>query len=106
MPNEEKLAYEITMARSDLEQNIAELKAAVTDELDLGKQAHRVAEVVKDKAAKVYDEQAFKAKIWFGEKRTQVETFVRENPEKAAMIGVGGVAALVGLVWLSRRLSD
>ena len=106
MPTEEKLAYEITLARNDLEQNIADLNEAVADELDLGKQAQRVAEVVKEKAAKVYDEQSFKARLWFGEKRQQVETFVRANPEKAAAIGVGSVAAVIGVIWLSRRLSD
>lgn len=106
MPNEEKIAYEITMARNDLEANIAELKEAITEELDLGKQAHRVLGVVKEKAAKVADEQAFKAKVWFGEKRQTVETFVRENPEKAAAIGVGSVVALVGIVWLAHRFSD
>lgn len=106
MPSEEELAYEITMARNDLEQNIAELKQVVSDELDVGKQAQRVAGVVKEKAAKIYDEQAFKARLWFGQKRNEVMTFVRENPEKAAAIGVGSVAALVGLVWLARRHAE
>ena len=104
MPSEEKLAYEITMARNDLEQNIAELKQVVTDELDFGKQAKRVAGVVKEKAAKVYDEQAFKARVWFGTKRNEVMAFVRENPEKAAAIGAGSVAALIGIIWLARRV--
>ena len=103
MPNEEKLAYEITMARNDLEQNIAELKQVVTDELDLGKQAKRVAGVVKEKASKIYDEQAFKARVWIGNKRNEAVAFVRANPQKAAAIGVGSVAAIVGLVWLARR---
>lgn len=103
MPTEEKLAYEITLARNDLEKNIADLKDAVADELDLGKQAQRVVDAVKDKAALVVDEQAFKARLWFAEKRKQVEAYVRANPEKAAAIGVGSVAALLGLVWLARR---
>ena len=103
MPSEEKLAYEITMARNDLEHNIAELKEAVTEELDLGKQAARVAGVVKEKAAKIYDEQAFKARVWVGTKRNEAIAFVRENPAKAAAIGVGSVAAIVGLIWLARR---
>jgi hypothetical protein len=106
MPNEEKLAYEITMARNDLEQNIAELKQAVTDELDLGKQAHRVVEVVKEKAAKIADEQSFKARLWFGQKQREIEAYVRANPAKAAAIGAGGIAGLVGLIWLARRLGD
>lgn len=106
MPSEEKLAYEITMARNDLEQNIAELKQVVTDELDLGKQAKRVAGVVKEKVAKVYDEQAFKARVWWGTKRNDVIAYVRANPEKVAAIGVGSVAAIVGLVYLARRVSD
>ena len=106
MPTEEKLAYEITLARNDLEQNIADLKDAVADELDLGKQAHRVVEVVKEKAAKVADEQLFKARMWLEAKSRQTAAYIRENPEKAAAIGVGSVAALVGIVWLARRLSD
>ncbi len=106
MPTEEKLAYEITLARNDLEQNIADLKDAVADELDVGKQVQRVADAVKEKAANVYEEQAFKAKLWLSNKRNEVEAFVRANPEKAVAIGVGSVAALFGVIWLLRRVSD
>lgn len=104
MPTEEKLAYEITLARNDLEENLADLKDAVADELDVGKQAQRVLDKVKEKAASVADEQWFRLRMFAGQKRRDLETYVRANPEKAALIAGGALVALVGSVLLYRRM--
>ena len=106
MPTEEKLEYEINLARNDLEANIADLKHAIVEELDVGKQARKVADKLKAKAAEVIDKKRIQAKMFVAEKTREVRAKVAEDPAKAAAIGIGVVAAIVGGVMLYRHLSD
>jgi hypothetical protein len=105
MPTEEKLEYEINLARNDLESNIADLKHAVMEELDVGKQVGRLADKVKAKAAEVIDKKRIQAKLLVAEKSEQARAYVAANPAQAAAIGLGVIAALVGGVMLYRRFS-
>lgn len=105
-PTEEKLEYEISLARNDLEANIADLKHAIAEEMDVGKQARKVADKVKAKASEIMDRKRLQAKMFVAEKSQQARAAVAADPMKAAAIGVGIVAALVGGVLLYRRLAD
>ncbi|MBA3459120.1 MAG: hypothetical protein H0T46_04100 [Deltaproteobacteria bacterium] len=105
-PTEEKLEYEINLARNDLEANIAELKHAIVDELDVGKQARKVADKVKAAAAEVIDRKRLQAKMYVAEKSKEVRAAVVADPMKAAAIGIGVLAAIVGGVMLYRRMAD
>src|SRR4051794_41025142 len=98
MPNEQKLEYEITLAREDLESNIAELKAAVVDELDVAKQAHKVFDKVKAKASAVVDQKTFEAKLFLNDKKADAQVAIGKarakiaaNPEMAIAIGAGAL---------------
>jgi hypothetical protein len=105
MPTEEKLEYEINLARNDLEANIADLKHAIADELDVGKQARKVADKVKAKAAEVIDRKKLQAKMFVAEKTKEARAHIVAKPVQSAAIGLGVVAALVGGVMLYRRLA-
>ena len=76
MPSEEQLEYEITLARHDLEQNLAELQMVVREKLDVRKRAREAYERA----------------------RANVRAFV--TPPVAIAIGV--IAILSGL-WFGRR---
>jgi ElaB/YqjD/DUF883 family membrane-anchored ribosome-binding protein len=112
MPNEEKLEYEITLARQDLESNIQDLKAAVTDELDIAKQAHKVIDKVKTKASQVVEQKQLEAKLFLRDKLGEAEAVYAKarakivaNPETAIAVGLGAAAVIVGGVLLYRKLS-
>lgn len=50
MPSEQQLEYEITLARLDLEQNLAELQDVVRERLDVRKRAREAVEHARAKA--------------------------------------------------------
>lgn len=106
MPTEEKLTYEINLARNDLEANIADLKHAVIEELDVGKQVRRVADKMKAKAGELIDRKRIQAKMFVAEKKEEVRAHVVAKPVQSAAIGIGVLAAIVGGVMLYRRLAS
>jgi hypothetical protein len=50
MPSEQQLEYEITLARHDLEANLAELQIVVREKLDVRRHAREALERVKVRA--------------------------------------------------------
>jgi hypothetical protein len=105
-PTEEKLEYEINLARNDLETNIADLKHAVMEELDVGKQVRKVADKVKAKAGELVDRKRIQAKMFVAEKKEQARAHIVAKPAQSAAIGIGVIAAIVGGVLLYRRFAD
>lgn len=76
MPSEQQLEYEITLARNDLEQNLAELQLAVREKLDVRKRAREAFE------------------------RARAEVRAQVTPHVALAIGA---VALLGGFWLGWR---
>lgn len=120
-PTETQLEYEVTLARTDLEANLNQLKHLVQETLDPSRLAHEALDKAKAKAHEIADLKLLQAKLWYaktrdraieiaGDKKLEAKDFylrtrvkVEENPAQAAAIVGGAVAVLVGGIVLYRK---